>query len=149
MNNIRKSKIFWTNAIGLFISLLGLLNPEILTALGFENNGKFLTIIGLITAVLSIIFRTFFNTPAVDPYVKIGGRPSRIKRPTAMLPDKEFVFSGNDFTDTSEVYFSIAPGEDEHPLTISAIKNYHNVQNVRFVEKIAFTNIEDLTFYIY
>lgn len=149
MNNIRKSKIFWTNVIGLAISLLGLLNPEILTGLGFENNGKFLTIIGLITAVLSIIFRTFFNTPTLDPYVKIGGRPRRDKKPTGILPDRAFVFAGNDFTDTSEVYFSIAPVNDEYPLTIDRVTSLSQKQHVRFVENIEFTNIEELTFYIY
>jgi hypothetical protein len=148
MKNIKKSKIFWTNIVGILLILLALLNAETLALLGIKDAAKFATIIGLISATLSAILRTFFHTPSIDPYVKIGGRPRRDKKPTATIPSG-FEFKGNDFTETSEVTYSIAPSEEETPVTIIALTNYTNRQEVIFEENIEFTNIEDLTFYIY
>ena len=151
MKNIKKSKIFWTNVVGIVLILLALLNAETLALLGIEDSAKFATIIGLISATLSAILRTFFNNPTIDPYVKIGGRPRRDKKPTGLpqFPNMEYSFEGNDFTDTSEVTYSLAPSEEEIPVTILLLTNYTNKQKIVFAEKIEFQNIEDLTFYIY
>ena len=151
MNNIKKSKIFWTNIVGILLILLALLNAETLALLGIKDATKFATIIGLISATLSAFLRTFFNNPTVDPYVKIGGRPRREKKPTGLpqYPNMEYNFEGNDFTEISEVTYSVAPSEEEIPLTIRLLTNYWNKQKVIFTEKIEFQNIEDLTFYIY
>lgn len=151
MKNIKKSKIFWTNIVGIVLILLALLNAETLALLGIQDAAKFATIIGLISATLSAILRTFFNNPTIDPYVKIGGRPRRDKKPTGLpqFPNMEYSFEGNDFTDTSEVTYSLAPSEEEIPVTILLLTNYTNKQKIVFAEKIEFQNIEDLTFYIY
>lgn len=150
MNNIKKSKIFWTNIIAFVIALLGLINPELLAALGCENNGKFLTYVGLLSAVLSIIFRTFFNTPYTDPTLKIGGRPRR-KKPTAILSDTTFRFSGTDIADTDSVFYTHTSYPDlENPAEIASLAYTHEPGAestvVTFTEPIP-GDIHDLTFY--
>lgn len=149
MNNIKKSKIFWTNVISMTVIILGLLNPDVLTALGFSDHGKFLTIIGLISAVLSAFLRTFFNNPIPTDTLKIGGRPPREKKPTQIIGEDTFIFKGNDFTDTDSIYYATTEGGDQIPATIASINNFPNSQHIVFAEKIEFTNLEDLTFYIY
>lgn len=149
MRNIKKSKIFWTNVVGFLVIVLGTINPDVLSALGFTDHGKFITIIGLISTALSAILRTFFHTPIVDDTLKIGGRPPREKKPNSILLENMFVFSGTDFTETDEVYCSTTPQGEQFPITIDVIIELPNSQRVKFVEPIEFTNIEDLTFYIY
>lgn len=149
MKNIKKSKIFWTNVLASAVALLGLLTPDLLSTFGCTDNTKFLAIVGLITTSLNIFLRTFFNNPIVVDTQKIGGRPPREKKPNSLSPNGAFMFIGNDFTDTDEVYYSLAPGENEYPINIGNIVNFPASQHVLFVEPIEFTNIEDLTFYIY
>jgi hypothetical protein len=149
MRNIKKSKIFWTNVVGFLVIILGTINPDVLTALGFTDHGKFISIIGLISTALSAILRTFFHTPIVDDTLKIGGRPPREKKPTGVTDGGYgFIFDGNDFKDTDEVYYTNTIDGDQFPLTISQIRTGGDIQEVFFRENIEFKSIEDLTFYI-
>jgi hypothetical protein len=84
------------------------------------------------------------------PILKIGGRPPREKKPTGFTEGGySFMFDGNDFKSTDEVYYTNTLGGDQLPLTISQIRTGSDIQEVFFRENIEFTNLEDLIFYIY
>lgn len=72
--SIFASKTFWMNLISGLITLIGLINPELLSAIGISDPAKFLTIMGSVTALLNIILR-FLTSQAVT----LMGTPASIE----------------------------------------------------------------------
>jgi uncharacterized membrane protein len=61
--SIFSSKVFWLNLIIGIISVLGLVNPELLSAIGIKDPVQFMTIVGAVTAILNVILRFLTNQP--------------------------------------------------------------------------------------
>jgi len=143
MKSWYKSKINWVGIALILIGLLEFITPGVLESIGIQNPERWASILGLL-----LVFLRQITTQNTTPILKIGGRPRRDKKPTNMLFGA-FEFKGNDFTETSEVTYSIAPSEEEFPVTIYYIEPFPDKQSVKFKETPEFQNIEDLTFYIY
>lgn len=144
MKSWYKSKINWVGIALILIGLLEFITPGVLESLGIKNPERWASVLGLL-----LVFLRQITTQNTTPILKIGGRPPREKKPTSILPSGEFEFKGNDFTETSQVTYSIAPSEEEFPVTIHYIKTFPDKQSIKFRENIEFNSIEDLTFYIY
>lgn len=144
MKSWYKSKINWVGIALILIGFLEFITPGVLESLGIKNPERWASILGFL-----LVFLRQMTTQNTTPILKIGGRPPREKKPTCIAPNGSFIFPENDFTDTDQVYYSLAPGENEYPINIGNIVNLPATQYVLFVETIEFTNIEDLTFYIY
>lgn len=146
MKSWYKSKINWVGIALILIGLLEFITPGVLESIGVANPERWFSILGML-----LVFLRQITSQNTTPILKIGGRPPREKKPTGLplYPNMEYTFEGNDFTDTSEVTYSLAPSEEQYPLNIRLLDNYPNKQKIIFVEKIEFQNIEDLTFYIY
>lgn len=143
MKSWYKSKINWVGIALILIGLLEFITPGVLESLGITNPERWATILGFL-----LVFLRQITTQNNTPILKIGGRPPREKKPTNMLFGA-FEFKGNDFTETSQVTYSIAPSEEEFPVTIYDIETLPDKQSVKFRENIEFNSIEDLTFHIY
>jgi hypothetical protein len=67
--SIFESKTFWANTVAGIVSVVILINPEMLVALGYtgESQTRILTVIGGLTAVLNIFLRTITDSPV---YIK-------------------------------------------------------------------------------
>ncbi len=146
MKSWYKSKINWVGIALILIGLLEFITPGVLESLGVANPERWFSILGML-----LVFLRQMTSQNTTPILKIGGRPPREKKPTGLpqYPNMEYPFEGNDFSETSEVTYSISPSAEEVPVSILLLQNLPNKQKVIFAEKIEFTNLEDLTFYIY
>lgn len=146
MKSWYKSKINWVGIALILIGLLEFITPGVLESLGVANPERWFSILGML-----LVFLRQMTSQNTTPILKIGGRPPREKKPTGLpqYPNMEYTFEGNDFTESSNVYYSVEDGGDQFPVSILLLQNLPNKQKVIFAEKIEFTNIEDLTFYFY
>lgn len=146
MKSWYKSKINWVGIALILIGLLEFITPGVLESLGVANPERWFSILGML-----LVFLRQMTSQNTTPILKIGGRPPREKKPTGLpqYPNMEYSFEGNDFAETSDVYYSIEDGGDQFPVSILLLQNLPNKQKVVFVEPIEFKNIEDLTFHIY
>jgi hypothetical protein len=144
MKSWYKSKINWVGIALILVGFLEFITPGVLESLGITNPERWASILGFI-----LVFLRQMTSQNTTPIFKIGGRPQREKKPTSILPDNMFVFSGNDFAETDSVYYSTTAEGDQFSATIDVIIELPNSQRIKFVEPIDFTNLEDLAFYIY
>lgn len=59
MKSVFKSKTIWMNAILAVVSIIALINPEFLTAVGIDasNQQKVITLLGTVAAILNLFLR--------------------------------------------------------------------------------------------
>jgi hypothetical protein len=143
MKSWYKSKINWVGIALILVGFLEFITPGVLESLGITNPERWASILGFI-----LVFLRQITTKDTTPIFKIGGRPQREKKPTGIRYGA-FEFIGNDFSETSEVYYSTTHGGDQFPITVYYIEEFPDKQSVKFRENIEFTNLEDLAFYIY
>ncbi len=118
MKSWYKSKINWVGIALILVGLLEFITPGVLESLGITNAERWASILGFLLVFLRQIMNT--NT---TPILKIGGRPTRTKKPTAIINETTFAFSGIDiFKDDQASYTHTSYPDLENPIDILAVE---------------------------